>query len=369
MKIQSPRRSRITRILALAGSGAAVIGLTVTAGHAGAASAAPRATTLDCNSSFDPYAYTQAQVSACGYQTFAQTSVTAMVGGGSSYQYTVNGVTVAFLVPPANFHPATATAAQLDEYGFPAKPAASDTSDLTTWTKQMTGWKGAVTPPPFLAVSNTTANTVYTQNWSGYAVTGGQGTYTHAEAWYVEPSFGGSVCSTNAEVTWAGIGGYYGSSDDLGQNGTAHNVPGVGNHQAWWEIIPFYSIVPINFYGHAGYLFDASTRWLGNGYRFYFYDYYSGTTDALNVDDAAYSGDSAEAIAERPKVGNSFTNLSNFGTLEFQSTQANGVGLDQYSGSGPRHGVHMVDSGGKDMADPSDITGGGSFGVSQKSCN
>jgi hypothetical protein len=46
----------------------------------------------------------------------------------------------------------------------------------------MSAWKGAVTPPPFLAETHTSADTVYYQNWSGYAITGSAGTYTHAEA-------------------------------------------------------------------------------------------------------------------------------------------------------------------------------------------
>ena len=71
-----------------------------------------------------------------------------------------------------------------------------------------------------------------------------------------------------------------------------------------------------------------STRWLGNGYRFYLYDYGMGTTDAFNVSSSTYSSDSAEAIAERPTINGSFSNLSNFGTMTFSETQANGVGMN-----------------------------------------
>lgn len=323
---------------------------------------------LDCNSSFDPYAYTQAAVSACGYQTFPLAVVNALPGGGSSYEYLVNGATVRFYVAPKGFDPSTATAAALDEYGFPPRP--TEATALSRWQNQMSAWNGSVTPPPFLAETHTSNDSVTYGNWSGYAVTGGADTYTHAEAWFIQPTFGSSRCSTNAESTWAGIGGYYGSSDDLAQDGTAHNEPGIGDGQAWWEIVPGYNAVPVNLYGHYPYQFDASVRWLGNAYRFYMYDYDSGTTVALDVGSSTYSGDSAEAIAERPEIGGSDSNLSNFGTLVFTQTEANGVYFNNYSSNGIRHGIHMVNpDNGDDLADPDTISSYGYFTDTQKNCN
>jgi Peptidase A4 family len=359
------RAGTVTIPLAVAGVVIAG-GLGSPAGARGAAAPGPGAAPLNCDSSFNPYAHSRAAVSACGYPTFPRVAAHALPGGGTSYDYLVHGLRVRFYVPPKGFDPATAANARLSEYGFPTRPA-TDTA-AKRWAAQMRAWKGAVTPPPFLAETRASADTVYTYNWSGYAVSGSHGTYTHAEAWYIEPTYYGSACSTNAEVTWAGLGGYNGSGDDLGQDGTGHGVPGMGNHQAWWEIVPGYNIVPVNFYGHSGYLFDASTRWLGNGYRFYLYDYYSATTDAFDVSSSTYSGDSAEAVAERPTINGSFSDLSNFGTLTFSETQANGVGFDQYSASGTRHGMHMIDTGGNDMADPSDIGSDGYFTDTQHSC-
>lgn len=355
--------------MAMAVAGVVVVGGMISPAGAGEASGAlPGHGTapLKCGSSFNPYAYSRAAVSACGYQTFPRVAVHALPGGGSSYDYLVHGVRVRFYVPPRGFNPSTATNARLREYGFPVRPGAA--SAAGRWDAQMRGWKGAVTPPPFLTETHASADNVYTYNWSGYAVTGSHGSYTHAETWYVEPTYYGSACSTNAEVTWAGLGGYYGSGDGLGQDGTAHGVPGMGDHQAWWEIVPGYNIIPVNFYGHSGYLFDASTRWLGNGYRFYLYDYYSATTDAFDVSSGTYSGDSAEAIAERPTINGSFANLSNFGTMTFSASQANGVGMNNYSPNGTRHGLHMIDTSGTDMADPSGIGSNGYFTDTQHSC-
>src|SRR5215467_13091102 len=71
-----------------------------------------------CGSSFDPFRYPRVAAEACGYQTFARAAVRALPGGGSSYDYRVHGFLVSFLVPPPGFDPATATGAQLGEYGF-----------------------------------------------------------------------------------------------------------------------------------------------------------------------------------------------------------------------------------------------------------
>src|SRR5438128_3345034 len=115
MKTRPSRRRRvhasiIRKLLVLASVASALPLVIVPA----SATAVPGATApRDCNSSFDPYASTQAAVSACGYATFPLAAVNALPGGGSSYDYSVNGSTVRFFVPPAGFDTCTATDAQL----------------------------------------------------------------------------------------------------------------------------------------------------------------------------------------------------------------------------------------------------------------
>lgn len=328
----------------------------------------------DCNSSFDPYQYSQAAVSACGYATFSRLSTAALTDGGSTVQYNVHGAIVRTFVPPAGFRPETASDAQLDEYGFPPRP--TDSTSLAAWQAEMSRWQGSAPPPPFLAEANVSADTEYSPNWAGYVIESLPQDITifnHAEGWYVEPSLGSSRCSSNSVVTWAGLGGWN-TSGGLAQNGSGINVPGLGAHQAWWEIVPGYNIVPANFHAHAGYLFDASTRSLGTGYRFWFFDYYTNTSDAFDVSSTVSNTNSAEVIVERPKIGNSFSNLSNFGTLTVSESQANGNNFDSYSPNnnslGWRHGIHMVsNTTGDDLADPSSISRPGTFTVKQNNCN
>lgn len=121
------------------------------------------------------------------------------------------------------------------------------------------------------------------------------------------------------------------------------------------------SIVVLNFFATPGHELDASTRWEGNGvYRLFLYNYYTGKSWAADqATNSGWVGDSAEAVAERPSIGGSLSNLSNFGTLTFAWAKANGIGFDRYSPSGQRYAVRMVDSSGNYMAVPSDI---GSYG-------
>ena len=254
-----------------------------------------------------------------------------------------------------------ATDAQLDAYGFPPRPADQDA--LNEWMTDMSEWTGAVDAPSFLAGTSTTADSVDSSNWSGYAVTEGAGTFTHAEAWYLEPTFGSSVCQSNSEATWAGIGGYN-PTRELAQDGTTHNLRGFDNHQGFWEILPAFAI-PAPIHGHPGFTFYASTRKVSGGFRFFMMDFQSGHSVTIFHRSSSYDGSSAEAIAERPGNGG----LSNFGTLTMRRTEANGHGFDTFSPNGHRHGIHMVNpSNGHDLADPSGISPVGHFTITQHHC-
>jgi hypothetical protein len=271
-----------------------------------------------CNSSFNPYHYTEAQVRACGYATFPMVAAANLADGGSAVEYNVKGVMVKNLIPPAGFQPESATAAQLDEYGFPPRP--TDPTLLTRWQQEMSGWRGAAPPSPFLAETHlqVTADSVYGNNiWAGYVITAQPGSisaFSHVEGWYYEPTFGPSRCSPTTEVTWAGLGGYVDPYNGgwLAQDGTAWNSSGVDLHEAWWEIVPENNLTAINYYATPGVIMDVSVRVISGGFRFWFYNY-AGTSMAFDKPFAqATNSLSAEVIVERPTVGNAPTNLANF---------------------------------------------------------
>ena len=182
--------------------------------------------------------------------------------------------------------------------------------------------------------------------------------------------FGASRCTTNAEVTWSGIGGWTGS-DPLGQDGTAHNVPNLANHQAWYEVYPLEGIEALNLTANASDYMTAYTSWYTSP------DRYGGFVQDLtqstiidwsqDVSSSYYSGDSAEAIAERPTINGVLANLSNFGTMSFIGANADGSTFDQFSSSA-RHAIDMY-NGSTLLALPSGMQSGGDFSDTQHSCN
>jgi hypothetical protein len=142
----------------------------------------------------------------------------------------------------------------------------------------------------------------------------------------------------------------------------------LAQHQAWWEALPqIGSVQGLNLIVPTGHLGAAITDWTGSSY------------DGIVADDStggyqpwayagSFSGVSGEAITERPKYGSTFGDLSNFGTMTYTGAQENYVSVDQYSPTGGRHGVHMLDSGGSLMAAPSGVGSGGTFTDTQYNC-
>jgi hypothetical protein len=362
---------------------------------ASAAASAPQGG-APCGSSFDPYNYTAAQIAACGYSVYpaqAPALLPAVKGGsgtGTAVSYKLgNAVVATQLIPPSGFRPETASASELEQYGFPARPSGGEA--LARWQMEMSKWQGSAPAAPFLtavsAHTNAYADTETSGNWAGYVIESTNQTFEHAEGWYEEPQRYSSRCTSNlTESTWAGLGGWNGADDVLAQNGTAMGVPGMADHQAWWEFYPFNSMVPINFSATQGQEFDASVRWLGdsggqsNEYRFWFYNFATGKTDAFNTFEDAVGGNpqdfpshTAEVVIERVTVNNRLTNLLNFGVLYVDAAQANGAGFDSYPPSWThgeeRHGVHMVNSVNTPLATPGNLSAGGAFSVTQNSCN
>ncbi|MBV9094130.1 MAG: hypothetical protein JO132_09675 [Streptosporangiaceae bacterium] len=362
-----------------------ICALTVTAvwAAAGVSKAQPLAASGPaCNSSFNPYRYALAQIRACGYAIYPVLATVDMPGGGSAVEYKMKNAMVRNLIPPPGFRPESASAAALDEYGFPARPAQA--ARLSLWRREMSRWRSAVPPTPYLAETKTrvTADTESSYNWAGYVISapsGGSSSFSQAEAWYYEPTIAAGSCSPASEVTWAGLGGW--SGDTLVQGGTAWNSSGVDAHEAWWEIVPFNNLTPLNYYATPGQEFDASVTATGSGYSFWFLNYATGQSDAFDVAyPGAGNGLSAEVVVERPTIGTSLADLADFQTLQVAQSQAwlngsaDGETFDTFPPQADpatglwRHGVHMESTAGTDLADPSGIQAGGAFQVTQHSC-
>jgi hypothetical protein len=82
----------------------------------------PHTSAVSRCASLRSYRASRSRLTACGDHIYSLQAVRPLAGGGSSYRYDVDGLSVAMLVPPAGFNPLTASAAKLAEYGFPTRP-------------------------------------------------------------------------------------------------------------------------------------------------------------------------------------------------------------------------------------------------------
>ncbi len=323
----------------------------------------------NCRASFDPYAYTQSALKSCGYTIVEATKAVALPGGGTG-QFYADGSEQ--LVPPPDFNPLTATAAQLDEYGIPPQPT-TDLVAAAKWQTEMKKFNPLPAQAYYVQSPYAQLGTVYDINHAGYVASSVLGSMpTHAEGWYQEPTIYGSVCSSPEEAAWAGLEN--GNSGYLAQDGTAWNVSGVGGHQAWYAYGQGNQLSPTavkGLYGSSGILFDASVRRVSwPDVRLYMYDYNTGHTWSKDLN-FGLNPTQGEVIIERPAIsGGGYTELANFGSWFVDTAYLDGAGFDNIDNV--HDGLHMTSNGhsnGTDMADPGFLNSGGSFSVAQHSCH
>ncbi len=297
-----------------------------------------------CDASYDPYQASTFVLDVCGDKVFPLLSSQVGPDGSTTYTYQVYGDTVTAVEPAANFDPVTATAEELKELALPARPSESDRDEYQSWLSTV-GKAKFLTPPAELisvpgvstgAAANvseqdTSSGAVYsTDNWSGNIEIGGAGAFDGTGSTYTEPTLDASQCANNSVVYWDGLGGFNNGSQDLGQDGTAANTPGLAQDQAWWEILPedkyvvavpgLFATVGQKFFAETSYVFSPTAR-----YQFYMENEYTGAAVPLQVDSSSYDGSSAEQIDERPTVYGALPPLTNYETAYWNSTQLFGA--------------------------------------------
>jgi hypothetical protein len=324
-----------------------------------------------CSASFDVFNVPPSVLNRCRIATYPAQRIAALGGGERTYSYDVAGVEVTYTVPPSSFDPLKAPDALLAHYGVPARPASA--AALATWTQHMAKLH-FVSPPPFLvALSSQASSTTpdYSDHWAGYVAYGGP--FRKISSTWVQPSLGPSRCHPNSLTIWAGLGGY--ESASLAQDGTAENTPAIANNQAWWELTPK-GMVPVPLYATVGSAFTADVTYLG-GDKFAFFMENDRTGAAWSQAETT-SGradlTTAESIAERPCLAHcygehsTYANLSNFGTVVFKASLADGKPI----GSFATYQENMDDTGapfGHELADPGALSANSTaFTVKQQSC-
>ena len=201
---------------------------------------------------------------------------------------------------------------------------------------------------PFVGVNSTSSN------WSGYAVTNGP--YSSVTASWVQPS-GTCTSKTTYSSFWIGLDGD--GSNSVEQTGSEVDCSG-GRPQyyAWYEMFPKY---PVNFADSVspGDHFTASvTATSGGKFTLKISDTSKGWSHSVTKTYTPARRYSAEVIAEAPSSSSGVLPLTNFGTMQFTASTANGSGLGTQSPD-----AITMQSGSTVKARPGSITSGGAFPV------
>lgn len=159
------------------------------------------------------------------------------------------------------------------------------------------------------------------ENWSGYAVTGG--TYTAVTGTWTVPTV--QPTPTDAySSSWVGIDGF--DDPDLIQAGTEQDsIGGQAQYQAWWEILPAAQTPISSITVSPGDTIRASiAEAVGDEWTISVEDLTSGQAFSTQQ---VYSGplSSAEWIEEAPEVDGAVARLADYGESSFVPETVNGA--------------------------------------------
>jgi hypothetical protein len=214
-------------------------------------------------------------------------------------------------------------------------------------------------PAPSAPIDQDTSN-----NWSGYAASGGNYTSVSGTWTVPQPAANGAP---GVGATWVGIGGV--SSHDLIQAGTQDVVSGDGQfeYQAWIETLPQASH-PISLAVKAGDSVTVSIDEQTPGSGMWSIAFKNNTTGETYQKSVKYasSHSSAEWVEEAPSSGRGILPLDDFGSVAFSGASAvkNGQSVNLLqAGAQP---ISMLGTNHRVIATPSAIgSDGSSFTVAR----
>jgi len=281
----------------------------------------------------------------------------------------------------------TATAFQLQEYGFPPKPSGG--AALKSWETTMASYKS--TPIPDISAvmgkftpaftSSGAINAAYNSHWAGWLADSNYQEFVAAQSDYTQPTAESTACSPTGESTWTGLGGW--NSGNLVQDGTAINEFGL-TYSAWYEYLSPSNPNPAKLLGnitvHAGDSMHVYVAYeTSNGYiDFYVADNTDGESQpayASGVGTSYYDGSSADYITERPVINGALTWLQRFPTYSTSTDQAettSGSWIPISSSPFPYKVIMTSDgsSSGTPLATPSSLNSSGDgFSVTWDNCS
>lgn len=198
--------------------------------------------------------------------------------------------------------------------------------------------------------------TAQSTNWSGYAATGGNGSFTSVSASWTQPT---AICPRHGSQFasfWAGLDGF--NSNSVEQTGTDSDCSrGTPQYFGWFEMFP---AAPVNFSNpvRPGDAMSASVTFSGSEtYTLVLHDATQGWTQNIVQNQAGLTRSSAEVITEAPSSTSGVLPLADFGTVSYSTSSANGTSL----GSQNPTEIIMVDNSGAQKDSTSSISSGGAF--------
>ena len=197
------------------------------------------------------------------------------------------------------------------------------------------------------------ANAAQSTNWSGYAASGGNGSFTSVSATWVEPT---GTCSRGDQYSsfWVGLDGY--NSSSVEQTGSEVDCAGrTPQYYSWYEMYPAY---PVNFSNAVspGDHFYGSVTYNGGRYTLVLKDTTKGWNHTITVS-GSDANSSAEVIAEAPSSSSGVLPLAHFSPITFSSATVNGTAI----GNDSPTEIIMIDNAGRDKDSISSLSGGNSF--------
>ncbi|MGD0284671.1 MAG: G1 family glutamic endopeptidase [Candidatus Saccharimonadales bacterium] len=198
------------------------------------------------------------------------------------------------------------------------------------------------------SASGEVVNQSTSENWSGYAVTGSNNTYTSVTSSWLQPIL---ICTPNNNsysADWVGLDGY--NDQTVEQIGTEANcINGQAQYYTWYEMYPqnpFETLTRLNVapgnevsatvtYNNppVSHLKNHQHGMLGNGtFTLAITNVTTGSTySTTQTPFLTVNRSSAEVIAEAP-YSNGILPLAEFGIINFNTSEANSSALGGYTG-------------------------------------
>jgi hypothetical protein len=210
-----------------------------------------------------------------------------------------------------------------------------------------------------MAAHGGTHNQVNSQNWSGYAASGG--TYTSVSSSWVEPA---GTCSSSDQYSsfWVGLDGY--SSTTVEQTGSEVDCSGgTPQYYSWYEMYPANPVNLSDPVQPGDHLTGSVTYTGSNSYTLQLADTTQGWSHTITKTLSGAPRSSAEVIAEAPccTSSNGILPLANFGTVNFTGATANGSAVGNFSPTAMNMATAKSKGVQEDSVSP--LTGGENFTV------